>query len=126
MVPICLLQNRYFLHRREASDGSQGLIYMFITKQVFLAHSEIEDGAQSMGLSMTIFKKPVEFITLDGKQRFAKIILMLSAQDQKSHIRLLNDIMTIFSEQKNEEKLWGQKEILDVKNVLYELLQEEK
>ncbi|MBT9939721.1 hypothetical protein GPL25_12415 [Anaerostipes hadrus] len=82
--------------------------------------------AQSMGLSMTIFKKPVEFITLDGKQRFAKIILMLSAQDQKSHIRLLNDIMTIFSEQKNEEKLWGQKEILDVKNVLYELLQEEK
>lgn len=100
--------------------------YMFITKQVFLAHSEIEDGAQSMGLSMTIFKKPVEFITLDGKQRFAKIILMLSAQDQKSHIRLLNDIMTIFSEQKNEEKLWGQKEILDVKNVLYELLQEEK
>ena len=47
---------------------------------------------------------------------------MLSAQDQKSHI----DIMTIFSEQKNEEKLWGQKEILDVKNVLYELLQEEK
>jgi len=38
----------------------------------------------------------------------------------------LNDIMTIFSEQKNEEKLWGQKEILDVKNVLYELLQEEK
>ena len=72
--------------------------YMFITKQVFLAHSEIEDGAQSMGLSMTIFKKPVEFITLDGKQRFAKIILMLSAQDQKSHIRLLNDIMTIFSE----------------------------
>ena len=32
----------------------------------------------------------------------------------------------IFSEQKNEEKLWGQKEILDVKNVLYELLQEEK
>ena len=63
----------------------------------------------------------MEFITLDGKQRFAKIILMLSAQDQKSHIRLLNDIMTIFSEQKNEEKLWGQKEILDVKNVLYEL-----
>ena len=34
--------------------------------------------------------------------------------------------MTIFSEQKNEEKLWGQEEIVDIKNVLYELLQEEK
>lgn len=53
--------------------------YMFITKQVFLAHSEIEDGVESMGFSMTIFKKPVEFRTLDGQKRFAKIMFMLSA-----------------------------------------------
>ena len=59
-------------------------------------------------------------------QLYTAMPAVRSAQDQKSHIRLLNDIMTIFSEQKNEEKLWGQKEILDVKNVLYELLQEEK
>ena len=51
--------------------------YMFITKQVFLAHSEIEDGVESMGFSMTIFKKPVEFRTLDGQKRFAKIMFML-------------------------------------------------
>lgn len=56
--------------------------YMFITKQVFLAHSEIEDGVESMGFSMTIFKKPVEFRTLDGQKRFAKIMFMLSAQDK--------------------------------------------
>ena len=99
--------------------------YMFITKQVFLAHSEIEDGAEHMGFSMTIFKKPVEFTTLDGKKRFAKIIFMLSAQDQKSHIRLLNDIMTIFSKQENEEKLWKKENIGDVKDMLYQLLQEE-
>ena len=70
------------------------------------------------GLSMTIFKKPVEFITLDGKQRFAKIILMLSAQDQKSHIRLLNDIMTIFSEQKMKKNYGDRKKFWNVKNVL--------
>lgn len=100
--------------------------YMFITKQVFLAHSEIEDGAESMGFSMTIFKKPVEFRTLDGQKRFAKIIFMLSAQDEKSHIRLLNDIMTIFSKPENEEKLWEQEDIGEVKDMLYQLLQEEQ
>lgn len=100
--------------------------YMFITKQVFLAHSEIEDGAESMGFSMTIFKKPVEFRTLDGQKRFAKIMFMLSAQDEKSHIRLLNDIMTIFSKPENEEKLWEQEDIGEVKDMLYQLLQEEQ
>lgn len=100
--------------------------YMFITKQVFLAHSEIEDGVESMGFSMTIFKKPVEFRTLDGQKRFAKIMFMLSAQDEKSHIRLLNDIMTIFSKPENEEKLWEQEDIGEVKDMLYQLLQEEQ
>lgn len=100
--------------------------YMFITKQVFLAHSEIEDGVENMGFSMTIFKKPVEFTALDGQKRFAKIIFMLSAKDEKSHIRLLNDIMTIFSKPENEEKLWEQEDIGDVKEVLYQLLQEEQ
>lgn len=100
--------------------------YMFITKQVFLAHSEIEDGVESMGFSMTIFKKPVEFRTLDGQKRFAKIMFMLSAQDEKSHIRLLNDIMMIFSKSENEEKLWEQEDIGEVKDMLYQLLQEEQ
>lgn len=100
--------------------------YMFITKQVFLAHSEIEDGVESMGFSMTIFKKPVEFRTLDGQKRFAKIMFMLSAQDEKSHIRLLNDIMMIFSKPENEEKLWEQEDIGEVKDMLYQLLQEEQ
>lgn len=100
--------------------------YMFITKQVFLAHSEIEDGVESMGFSMTIFKKPVEFRTLDGQKRFAKIMFMLSAQDEKSYIRLLNDIMMIFSKPENEEKLWEQEDIGEVKDMLYQLLQEEQ
>ena len=68
-----------------------------------------------MGLSMTIFKKPVGFITLDGKQRFCKNYFnVISSRIKNRTFVLLNDIMTIFQD-KNEEKLWGQKEILDVK-----------
>lgn len=96
--------------------------YMFITSQVFLAHSEIEDGANKMGIELTVFKKPVEFITLDGEKRYAKIMLTLAAEDQKAHIRLLNDIMTIFSEPENEEKLWKQRSISDIQKMIGQFL----
>ena len=45
---------------------------------------------------------------------------------EKSHIRLLNDIMMIFSKPENEEKLWEQEDIGEVKDMLYQLLQEEQ
>lgn len=96
--------------------------YMFITKHVFLAHSEIEHGANKMGIELTVFKKPIEFTALDGKKRYAKIILTLSAQDHKAHIRLLNDIMTIFSESENEEMIWKSETAENIKNMICQLL----
>ena len=60
------------------------------------------------------------------KQRFAKIILNVISSGSKSHIRLLNDYNDNFSEQKMKKNYGDRKKILDVKNVLYELLQEEK
>ena len=95
---------------------------MFITKHVFLAHSEIEHGANKMGIELTVFKKPIEFTALDGKKRYAKIILTLSAQDHKAHIRLLNDIMTIFSESENEEMIWKSETAENIKNMICQLL----
>jgi mannitol operon transcriptional antiterminator len=96
--------------------------YMFITNHVFLAHSEIEDGAKKMGIALSVFKDPVEFTALDGKKRYAKIILTLSAENQKTHIKLLNDIMTIFAESENEEKIWNAKTPANIKEIICKLL----
>lgn len=100
--------------------------YMFITEEVALLHSEIEDGSYMLGISCTVLKKPVVFKTRDGGERRAKIMLVLSAQDQVSHIKLLNDIMTIFKEDKNIEKLWKCEKTEAVEIMIKELMQGEE
>lgn len=65
---------------------------MFITDEVVLAHAKIEEGSLELGVSLAKFNQPVYF----DNQRKASIILVLSAKDQTSHIKVLNDIMEIF------------------------------
>ncbi|MFR6486836.1 MAG: PTS sugar transporter subunit IIA [Clostridium sp.] len=50
---------------------------------------------------MCTFKHPVTF--LNGKQ--ARIIIVLCAEDQTKHIRILNDVLNIFSKKKSIEQL---------------------
>lgn len=96
--------------------------YMFITDHVFLSHSEIAQGAKKLGISLTVFKQPVAFKALDGQERTAKIILTLSAQDQKTHIKLLNDIMTIFAEEKNVERIWNAESAAVIRKIICQLV----
>lgn len=67
--------------------------YMFLTPEVYLAHAKSEDGAVKLGVTLTLFKQPVEFTT--SKQ--AKIIIALSTPDEKQHLKILGEIMKIFS-----------------------------
>lgn len=98
--------------------------YMFITDNVVLAHSEIEDGANLLGISLTIFKEPVIFMTQENKKRKAHIILVLSAEDQTAHIKILNDIMTIFKDERNVEKIWKCQNTKEVQKVICRIVQE--
>lgn len=75
--------------------------YMFITKDVVLAHAKPEDGVNKMGISFGVFKEPIVFS--DFHQ--ARIIILLAAKDQEKHLRILKDIMTIFSEESNVMEL---------------------
>lgn len=74
---------------------------MFITDKVVLAHAKVEDGALQLGLNLGVFKEPVIF----ENNRSANIIIFLVAVNQESHLHILNDIMTIFSDKSNVEKL---------------------
>ena len=99
--------------------------YMFITEDVVLAHSEIEDGANLLGISLTIFKDPVIFTTRENQERKAKIILVLSAEDQTAHIKILNDIMMIFKDEKNAGEIWQCPDARAVQKVICRIVQEE-
>lgn len=70
---------------------------MFITENVMLAHAKIEDGAINLGVNIGVFHEPIIF----NKKKECKIMIFLVAIDQESHLKILNDIMTIFSDKNN-------------------------
>lgn len=83
------------------SDQENRHLYMFLCDNLVLAHTAIENGAKKLDVSLNIFKHPVLF----PNNQTAKIIIALSAEDQTKHIRLLNDILKMFSNQISIERI---------------------
>ena len=67
--------------------------YMFITPGVILAHAKPEDGVCKLDAAMTIYKEPVTFSDFHK----ARVVIILAASDQESHLKILKDIAEIFS-----------------------------
>lgn len=67
--------------------------YMFITPRVILAHARPEDGVHTMGVAMAVYKKGVRFSDFHT----ANIVIVLAAEDQEKHLRILRDISAVFS-----------------------------
>lgn len=67
--------------------------YMFITPRVILAHAKPEEGVNFLDISLHIFKNSVEYSDFHK----ANIVIVLATKDQESHLKLLKDIVTIFS-----------------------------
>ena len=95
--------------------------YMFITDDIVLAHAKIEDGALKLGVNLGIFHEPVVFTP----NRKAKIMIFLVAIDQESHLKILNDIMTVFSDKNNTGKIADCTKIKDVIETFTEILNRE-
>ena len=75
--------------------------YMFINEDVVLAHAKAEDGVNYLAFSMAVFEKEILF----PKQKSAKIILVLAAEDQVKHLGILKDIMAIFKSVKYKQTI---------------------
>lgn len=75
--------------------------YMFITPGVVLAHAKPEDGVNRLSVSFHIFKQDIVF----SQMHAANIILVLATKDQESHLRILKDIVEIFSMQPRIDEL---------------------
>ena len=75
--------------------------YMFLTDGLVLAHSKSEHGVKKVDAAITVFKEPVTWE--NGKT--VRIIVSIAAADQTRHIRILNDILDIFSNKKSLEQI---------------------
>lgn len=67
--------------------------YMFLTDEVILAHAKPEDGVNCLDLSLAVFRDPV---TYSGSRK-AKLVLLLAAEDQEKHLKILQDILQLLS-----------------------------
>lgn len=68
--------------------------YMFLTENVILAHAKPEDGVNCLDVSLAVFRNPVVYSEL----RKAKLVLVLAAEDQEKHLKILQDILLLLSE----------------------------
>lgn len=67
--------------------------YMFLTEDVILAHAKPEDGVNCLDLSLAVFREPVTYSEL----RRARLVMVLAAEDQEKHLKILQDILQILS-----------------------------
>ncbi|WP_455714706.1 BglG family transcription antiterminator [Anaerosporobacter sp.] len=75
--------------------------YMFITDDIMLAHAKPEDGVKRLDVAMAIFQNPIFF----AKDKKAKIIFVLAAEDQEKHLKILNDILRVAESEEYQEVL---------------------
>lgn len=75
--------------------------YIYLEPGLAIAHSRPEDGVNSLGLSMGIFSKGVEF----SEDLVANVILVLAPIDHETHLKILREIMAFFGVMANFKEL---------------------
>ena len=75
--------------------------YMFLTENVILAHAKPEDGVNSLDIALAVFKEPVVF----SEHRKANLVIVLAAEDQEKHLKILQDILQIISDEETVNQL---------------------
>ncbi len=96
-------------------------LMMFLADGLVLAHAAIEKGVKQLDVAITTFKEPVTF--LNGKQ--ARIVIVLCAEDQTKHIRILNDVLNIFSKKKSIDYLVGMEDKEEIREYIRKYAEEE-
>lgn len=75
--------------------------YIYLEPGLAIAQARPEDGVNSLGLSMGIFPKGVDF----SEDLIANIILVLAPIDHEAHLKILREIMAFFGVMANFKEL---------------------
>lgn len=87
--------------------------YIVIAPMIALSHARPEDGANDLGMSLLMLEDPVDFS--EEKDRKARAIITLAANDENAHLEALSQMSTMLME--NMETFLGAKDkqtILDL------------
>lgn len=75
--------------------------YIVIMPEVAIPHSRSEDGAIEVGLSLANFKTPILF----PNDKPVKLMIVLSAKDEKSHLKALAEMTELLGNETYVDKL---------------------
>ena len=75
--------------------------YMFVTKDLILAHARPDNGLKHLDLAIGIAPDGIQF--QDGK--IARIVFMLVVEDQEKHMGILKDIRKALAKKEQVDEL---------------------
>lgn len=116
-----LLQNGSIIEHYLDSIISQTMYYgpyMFITDDICLAHAKPEDGVNRIDVALSLFRQGIPFP--GGKT--ARAIIVLSAENNEKHLRVLNDLLTFAEDRENLQALIDAAGVQEVMDLLREKL----
>lgn len=87
--------------------------YMVLENGYMLVHASVNDGVKALGLSFTKFNKPFE---IEGKQ--VNKIFALSPVDQKQHLKIMGDLLSLFTQDDLHIKIDNLKNRKDVHSII--------
>ncbi|SHF03238.1 PTS sugar transporter subunit IIA [Clostridium fallax] len=89
--------------------------YMVIAPGIVLSHARPESGVNETGISLVTLKNPINFGSEQNDP--VKLIVTLAAKDNTSHLDLLSNLMEIFMNNEDLNKIFeadSEEEILEV------------
>lgn len=69
--------------------------YFVIAPHIALAHASSKEGAEKLAMSVTTFSEPIKFGNLDNDP--VSYIFTLSAPDSSSHLKAMQELVTLLS-----------------------------
>ena len=89
--------------------------YMFVTKDLILAHARPENGVKHLDLSIGVAPDGIEFA--EGKK--ARIVFLLVVEDQQKHMGILQDIRKALAKSAQIDELTAKENAREVCEVIW-------
>lgn len=90
--------------------------YIVIAPGVAMPHARPENGVNSICLSLSVLKKPINFG--NKKNDPVKLVIILGAIDNESHLRALSDLMSLLNNAEYVEKVINAKTVNEIINTI--------
>ena len=87
--------------------------YIVINQDIAIAHAQPTDGANQLGLAMSIFPNGLKI-----GNHTVRILFVLSAIDQSAHLRIMKDIISLNENSKIMEKMIKSKSALEALDII--------